>query len=271
MIGVVHLVWAPLGPEPLRDFLRSYRAHPPEAEHELIIVLNGAHPGGRDPSSQETLLEELHGTQYRLIVLERPLLDLAAYGAAAREIQHPRVCFLNSYSVLQSDGWLRCLSQALDEPGVGLAAASASWESQAEWMRGRLIYWPYQLVGLRAARRDYPRFPNPHVRTTAFMISRTLLLQTGPDDVRDKRSAYLLESGRSSITRQVQEQGLRPVVAGRDGLLYDVADWPRSGTYRSGVQCNLLVADNRTREWEEASARLRRRLARDAWGERAIL
>jgi hypothetical protein len=253
MIGVVHLVWAPLGPQPLRAFLASYHAQPSRAEHELIIVLNGSRPDAGSAESREGLLAELDGTTHRLLVLERPLLDLAAYGAAARQLQHPRLCFLNSYSAFLADGWLRRLSEALDEPGVGLAGASASWESQAEWVRGRLVHWPYQLMGLREARRDYPRFPNPHVRTTAFAMSRDLVLQMGLEDVRDKRSAYLLESGHSSITRRVQEQGLRAVVVGRDGQVFDVAAWPLSRTYRSDAQRNLLVSDNRTREWGEAA------------------
>jgi len=48
-----------------------------------------------------------------------------------------------------------------------------------------------------------------------------------------------------------------------------VPEWPASATYRSGEQRNLLVADRRTRDWERSSPRLRRRLGRDAWGERA--
>jgi hypothetical protein len=271
MIGVVHLVWAPLGPGPLREFLRSYHAHPAGGEHELAIVLNGAAPHDDGDRSRETLLAELTGTEHTLIALERPMLDLAAYAEAARRLAHSRLCFLNSYSVVLLDGWLDHLSRALDEPGVGLAGASGSWESQAEWLRGKARHWAYQLMKLHSARRDYPRFPNPHIRTTAFMISREAILQMGLEDARDKRSAYLLESGRMSITRQVQERGLRAVVAGRDGCVYDVADWPRSNSYRSGGQDNLLVADNRTRDWQQASPRLRRRLARDAWGEEGVV
>lgn len=269
MIGLVHLVWAPLGQPPLREFVRSYQAHAAGGEHELVIVLNGASPEPGDPP-REALLAELADTEHRLIVLERPLLDLAAYGEAARRIEHPRLCFLNSYSVILVDGWLGRLSRALDQPGVGLAGASASWESQAEWMRGKARHWPPQLLTLHRARKDYPRFPNPHIRTTAFMINRDAILETGLDGVRDKRSAYLLESGPSSITRQVQDKGLRPVVAGRDERVYDVADWGRSHTYRSGAQDNLLVADNRTRDWLRASPRLKRRLSSDAWGERRV-
>jgi hypothetical protein len=267
MIAVVHLVWAPLGPEPLRDFLGSYHAHPAGAEHELAIVLNGAGPQGpADAASRATLLAELDWTEHRLIELRRPVLDLAAYGHAARALSHEQMCFLGSYCRIAADGWLGHLGAALAQPDVGMAAASASWESQAEWIRGPLRYWPYQLAGLRRARRDYPRFPNPHLRTSSFMLARETALGAGLEDVQDKRSAYLLESGRRSLTRQIQEQGLRAVVVARDGDAYDVQQWPASHTYRSGAQENLLISDNRTRDWQHASRRLRRRLSRDAFG-----
>jgi len=269
MIGVVHLVWAPLGPAPVREFVRSYRAHPAGADHELTIVLNGAGPGGPGDgaAARAAVLAELDGTEHRLIELERPVQDLAAYGQAARRLTNEQVCFLNSYAVILADDWLGHLRRALAEPGVGIVAATASWESQAEWVRGPAVYWPYQLLGLRRARRDYPRFPNPHVRTSAFMLARQTVLDMGFEDVRDKRSAYMLESGRESITRQLRARGLRTSVVGHDGRSYDVADWPASRTFRSGRQENLLIADNRTRNYQAASARRRRRWSRDSWGE----
>lgn len=276
-LGVVHLVWAPLGPEPVRSFLRSYQARSPGIAHELVIVLNGAPgdsaPGGDRASTaltREQLAAELAGIEHRLIVLDRPVIDLAAYGLAARALTHPRLCFLNSYSVILADRWLAILKQALEDPGTGLVGATASWESQSQWVRGRARHWPYQLARLRAARRDYPRFPNPHIRTTAFLLDRANLLAMNLDAVRDKRDAYLLESGRRSITRQILEHGLRVVVVGRDGRAYGVKGWAASRTYRSGDQDNLLVADRRTEDWAHASSRLRRRLSRDAWGEHYV-
>jgi hypothetical protein len=267
MIGLVHLVWAPLGPEPLRNFLRSYHAHPAGAGHELAIVLNGAGPEGpADGAARETLLVELEGSGHTLIELERPVLDLAAYGQAARRLTHDRLCFLNSYSVVLVDGWLGLLADALKEPDIGLVGASASWESQAEWVRGPARHWPQQLAGLPSARRDYPRFPNAHIRTSAFMLDRLALVEMGLDQAADKRATYLLESGRQSITRRVQERGLRATVVGRDGQVYGVEAWPDSHTFRSGEQENLLVADNQTEDYRTASPHRRRRFSRDSWG-----
>jgi hypothetical protein len=286
VIGLIYLAWVPLGPEPVREFLRSYGAHGAGAGHELVVVLNGGVPGGPNAGGTEkstgehadpaagsrarmALLAELRETEHRLVELEAPVLDLPAYGLAARQLEHERLCLLNSYSTILADGWLGVLARALEAPGVGLVGATGSWESQAEWIRGRPVYWPYQLAGLPRARRDYPRFPNPHIRTTAFMLERALLLEMGLERTADKRATYLLESGPHSVTRQAQAHGLRTVVVGRDGRAYDVEEWPRSATYRAGGQENLLVADNRTGDWERASPRLRRRLSRDAWGRAA--
>ncbi len=276
-LAVVHLVWAPLGREPVRSFLRSYQAHAPGIAHELVIVMGGAsgEPARTSPQAGTTLTQrelaaELAGVEHRLIVLDRPTLDLTAYGLAARELSHPRLCFLNSYSVILADRWLAIFAQALDDSHTGLVGASASWESQSRWIRGRARHWPYQLIRLRSARRDYPRFPNPHIRSTAFMIDRTNLIAMNLDEAHDKRDTYLLESGRRSITRQILERGLRAVVVGRDGRAYGVKDWAASRTYRSGEQENLLVADRRTEDWARASSRLRRRLSRDAWGEHYV-
>jgi hypothetical protein len=270
VIGLVHLVWAPLGPEPVRAFVRSYRAHPAGAEHELVVLCNGTKT--KTPSqgvTRETLMAELQGVEHRLLVLERPLLDLAAYGEAARQLEHEQLCFLNSYSVIQVDGWLGHLARAAQLAGVGLVGATGSWESKNKLARGNAWHWAFQLATLPRTWYRYARFPNPHIRTTAFMLDRRLALQLGLARAHKKHAAYVLESGRHSITRQLQARGLRAVVVGADGRTYERDEWPASHTYRSGGQENLLVTDNRTRQWEQAPEPLRDDLSRWAWGAQA--
>jgi hypothetical protein len=275
-IALVHLVWAPLGPKPLQAFLRSYSAHPAGAEHELVLVVNGI---GLDkprasstgtandvtPLSRKRLAAELGEIPHSLIELERPLLDLAAYGEAARRLEHERLCFVNSYSVILADGWLGHLARVFEQPGVGLVGATGSWESRSELVHGSALHWAYQLAKLPAKRRGFPRFPNPHIRTTAFMLDRRLALELGLDRVHDKDTAYLLESGRDSITRQLQRRGLQTLVVGRDGYGYASQEWSGSRTFRAGAQSNLLVADNRTSQWQSAGRELQRSLSYQAW------
>lgn len=257
MIGicVVHLVWAPLGPEPLRRFLAAYADVDAGAPHELCVVFNGfQHGDERGPFEQ--LLEPEH----RALNLTDPVQDLAAYRAAIDATEAERVCFLNSYARPLVDGWLATLDEASREPEVGLVGASGSWESAASSAP----------AVLKASRwMAFPRFPNPHLRTNGFFARRGLLQELDWGGVDSKLGALKLESGRRSLTRQVRRRGLRTVVVGRDGLLTDPEDWPRSATFRSGQQANLLIADNRTDDYAEADAAEQQRLGRMAWGRRA--
>jgi hypothetical protein len=111
----------------------------------------------------------------------------------------------------------------------------------------------------------YVRYPNPHIRTNAFMIERDRFLALRGSSFRTKLGGYKFESGRQSLTRQILAQNLRPVVVDRNGRVYDMADWKSSSTYWTGQQANLIAADNRTRDYSEGSQQIRARLQADAW------
>jgi hypothetical protein len=127
--AVVHLVWGPFGPLPLRRFVRSYREHPAGTEHDLIVLLNNV---GID--QQPELLAELEGVPHRVLALEEPVQDLAAYEQAVRRLEHERLCFLNSHSEILAPDWLAKLDRALDLPRAGLVGATGSWASTRSWV-----------------------------------------------------------------------------------------------------------------------------------------
>ena len=184
--------------------------------------------------------------------------DLDAYRDALRLTDAGRFVFLNSYARVLDDGWLGKLAAAHDSGSVGLAGASGTWESQ-------LSPAPWPLKPLRVSR--FPRFPNPHVRSSTFMLERELGLALDWPRIASKMDAYVLENGRRSITKQVERHGLEAVVVGRDGKAYLPWEYRAARTYRSGGQENLLVADNRTDAYLAARSSERRRLETLAWGE----
>jgi hypothetical protein len=247
-VCVVHLVWAPLGTAPLERFVASYRAHPAGQEHRLVVVFKGF----EDPGAVAEHAALLDGLAAESMFYDRPTFDLPTYAAAAERFDASHHCFLNSESVLLSDGWLAAMCDALADPAVGAVGATGSYER------------PRSRLPMR--RRRWPRFPNPHLRTNAFMLPRDLVRAARWPDVSTKSRAWELESGHHGMTRQVWNRGLAALVVGRDGTAYPPHAWAASATFRSGGQANLLVADNRTRQWEDAGASERARLSRLAWG-----
>lgn len=256
-VCVAHLVWAPLGLEPVRRFLRSYRERDAGLDHDLLVVLNGFD----DRRALDQVRGELAEVAHEQLVLDEPVQDLAAYRAAVEHAAgSTALCFLNSHTELIADGWLATLDRQLRVAGVGLVGATGSHES---------IYSDTPLLLKPLRRPQYPPFPNPHLRTNGFMAERATLLALDWRVASSKTSAQMLESGRRGITRQIEGAGAAARVVGRDGVAYAPVDWPRSRTYRSGAQENLLIADNRTRQYAEADASRRAQLARMAWGARA--
>jgi hypothetical protein len=294
---LVHLVWAPLGPAPLQRFLESYRQHDAGTAHRLVVLLNGFSEE-QDLAPWRALLGDVEHEELRL---ERPLLDLAAYREAVERIPAKRHCFLNSYSVVLASGWLAQLERHLEAPGVGLVGATGSWGSISSFQRFMFGFGgPYARVfgDRRAAvatltaagargdsepkqgRREplayaralldqshgFPRFPAQHIRTTGFMIEDGVLRGVAMPRLARKTDVYRLESGRESLTAQIRGMGLATLVVGRDGCAYAPDQWPASRTLWQGEQENLLIADNRTEDYELGDTEARAALSRYAWG-----
>ena len=93
------------------------------------------------------------------------------------------------------------------------------------------------------------RFPNPHLRSNAFLLRRSLFVEFAAQArfPRTKRDTHRLESGRKGLTRFMQSRGLAPVVVGRDHQAYASAQWIEARTFRTPGQPNLLISDNQTR------------------------
>ncbi len=272
-ICVVHLVWAPLGTAQFSEFVDSYRAHDAGLAHDLLIVFKEIEDAA-ELAAYENLLE---GISYRTLFLGSEGFDILPYFTAARALDYRYFCFLNSYSVILTEGWLGLLLTHLGR-GAGVVGATGSWESYyTNLSRSRprfllkhlrtsinnYLAWREQL---KEARENFEPFPNPHLRTNCFAIARDLMLELAFRGEAVKMDSLKFESGRESLTRQTTALGLPVLVVGRDGAAYAPEEWRASRTFRSGGQTNLLVADNRTRQYAEADAQTKIFLERCSWG-----
>ena len=266
-ICVVHLVRKLNGLEPFQKFLDSYLNHKAGIEHTLLIIYKGFN-GKSDIAAYEKLLA---GIPHTYLFLSDIGFDLRPYFIAARKSESKYLCYLNSFSVILDDNWLLKLFTHIKKPGVGLVGATGSWGSICPSPLTQRKHVPIWKKFLRPFARIYfslffHGFPNAHLRTNGFMVSRDTMIKVNFGFLFFKMHAYRLESGKKSITRQIQQMGLCAVVVGKDGIGYEVNDWQLSDTFWTPTQSNLLIADNQTRKFDAADYETRSFLENFAWG-----
>jgi hypothetical protein len=168
--------------------------------------------------------------------------------------------------------WLLKLYVHVIQPEIGMVGATGSWGSVRSGLVKKLPLWKKILKPVvRPARRAYfdlyfDNFPNYHLRTNGFMILRDTMRKIRRGFIFTKMQVYRLESGKHSITKQVERMGLKVVVVGKDGERYDKEQWASSGTFWRGKQSNLLISDNQTTTYDNSDADDRRRFELFAWG-----
>ncbi len=243
-VAVCHLVRAGNPPGWLERFLETYATRDAGEAHRFVAILKGF-----DDTAAVRAQISARVRSAEFLEIGDEGFDITAYRHAAGAVDDGFVCFLNSHAAIEAEGWLSILLSAFSSDGkAGVAAATASWE-----------------------RADAAMFPNAHVRTNGFLMRREVFagLDFGP--LATKRDSNRFEGGLRSLTRQLVERDLVPYVAGRDGGVFGAGDWPESATFRWGEQENLLISDNRTRDYAASSYRRRLKLARLAWGDRAVV
>jgi len=264
-ICVVHLVRKKNGLEPFRCFIESYQKNPAGIDHDLLIVYKGfSRKTGIE--HYEDLLKDIPHT---FLTVADFGFDLRPYFVAAKKHDSKYFCFLNSFSIILDKDWLLKFFRQFSKPGVGLVGATGSWGSNSSGAQTRKYsilerFARFLLKKWLAVYFD--PFPNYHLRTNNFMIARETMLRIQRGPILTKMQAYRTESGKNSITKQVERMGLKSVVVGKDGKGYEKNEWDTSNTYCRGTQHNLLVSDNQTRKYDAASPERKQVSELFAWG-----
>jgi hypothetical protein len=263
-IAVIHLVRAANPTAALQRFLDSYIECPAGMAHKLVFLLKGF--GTELPADVLEQLDRVHHSKIHCV--DRGY-DIASYFYVAERISESLVVFINSFSVLLGAQWLLKLQRGYTKESVGLVGATGSWESISFESTGVGLWKSVKLVAVSLTLRLlFPAFPNPHIRTNCFLLARSDFLAMHPILMRSKLDAWLFESGRNSMTRQMLRRGRKVLIVGRDGCQYQPKEWAESRTFWQSQQENLLIHDNRTMAYQNGSPEFKAKRNRSAWNVR---
>ena len=265
-------------------FLASYASHPAGAAHRLVLAAKG----WDDVPGRAELDPLAAASGGSVLDLPDDGFDLGAYFRVAERAETEFVYLLNTHSRVLRDDWLALPLALASRAGVGAVGATGSWGTLgASWRLqmaicrtrlgdGRVMRAlaravtapPRCLIHWLRTRRDFPGFPNAHLRFNALLIRTALLRRfaVARGAPATKYQAWQLESGWDGLTRFISAQGLASLVCGADGIGREPDAWPDARTLFTPGQPHLLVADNQTGLYAEGSARRRRDLETWHWG-----
>lgn len=235
-----------------RAFLASFFANDPGPETMLLVLKKGFADGDPLPACFNRLSD---AARARLSFEDVPDdgVDLTAYRALCARYPDHAFLFMNSHSRIGHRNWHRAFSKAWTISGSGagsggpgnIVGASGSWETP--------------LPGVIA-------FPNPHIRTTGFLIRASTFLELSAGRVENRAACLALEAGADNLTSLIMKGGGAALIVNADGDVFPPKDWHRSRTFRLGEQEKLLIADNRSAKYHHGTNRRRRHHARASWG-----
>lgn len=223
MIGVIYIARER---ESYLPFIESYLAYKAGHKNELIVVYKGARV---IPPAQ-------YIDRWREIFMFDWGYDFRAYRKAMEQYpEFDSYCFLGSSSVIEGDNWLYKLHYptTLGFKMVGCTGSCESFYSNNPTWYNRDEFLP---------------FPNPHIRTTGFLMPNEIAFKYMPKRALTKRQAYKHEHGKNGITQKLWKDGHNVCVISSHGNMSSIED---AKTFRSDGAS--LISDKQTRIYENSS------------------
>jgi hypothetical protein len=128
-LAVVYLARFAEGSKPVAGFIKSYARHDAGIAHDRVVIRKGF--AGQD-TTQDRIIAPWSRHAYDV---SDDGFDITAYAQVAARLPHRHVVFLNTFSEIVADGWLRKLHAAMQDPAVGIAGATGSFESLRSSMK----------------------------------------------------------------------------------------------------------------------------------------
>ena len=97
----------------------------------------------------------------------------------------------------------------------------------------------------------FNKFPNPHIRTSSFLIYSQIFLDFMADKkTNTKLDAWKLESGIGGLTNYFKDNNYNVYVVNSDGDKFEEKDWKLSETYNYYEKSKLIISDKHTRKYD---------------------
>ena len=115
--------------------------------------------------------------------------------------------------------------------------------------------------------KRFKSFPNPHIRTSSFLINSAKFLDYMNDKkILSKEDAWEIESGKKSLFNYFKDNNYKVYVVNSDGDKFIENDWKLSETYNYLKHSKTIISDKHTRKYETLNESDKLKSRKKVWG-----
>lgn len=262
---VVYLAYRPYGSDLLKQFVNNYNFYKSGYDHDLLICF-------KEFNKQTMNLWSSYIPNNFIKFFDKHNVndfDIGSFFRIAEKFPNRLILFLNSFAKPKVNNWLKIFVENYHEKSiVGSHGVYASLSSMFFKFQIKNIS-KFQSIKYGLKHLIYcPLFPNPHIRTTNFLIKSCdfLSLNVNRKKFDKKIETNYFESGRNSISVQLRKKGFDLYVVNSDNKRFAISEWPNSDTFALGKQSKLVISDHRTAFYEKLSAQKKKEMQKIYWG-----
>ena len=246
----------------LKKFLKSYKKFRAGSKHELVICFKQLTK--KELTKRLSLIKNIN---YFIDPID---INDHEWGSLKRVCQFyfkNYIFFMNDYSYPITSNWLKYFNKFKKNKMIIGCTASKSSNLSNSFYRNHKDNYFKALFKIIYFFFKIPKFPNPHLRSTAFLIKAKDYLDFIKDkNVNFKIQSLTLESGYSGLTNFFKKKRYKIKVLNRFGNLFDLENGILSKTFASYDQEGLIISDNQTRIYDKMSVIKKTKKRKQCWG-----
>ena len=230
----------------LINFKLNYLKFDSGYSHDLLICFKLL-----SENDLELTKKHLNGIDYISFIddVKKNDYDFGSYKRVAQRYSERDIFFINSHSYPICEKWLQKLMiHKNDNTLIGTSASNESLINSISLKKPYKII-SYLLKKLRY-KKTFNRFPNPHIRTSSFLIKGQILLDYMINkEITNKEDTWKIESGKDSLTNYFEIKKFDFFVVNSDGHKFRKNQWKLSETFNYLDQTKSIISDKHTRKY----------------------
>jgi hypothetical protein len=248
----------------LIDFIKHYKKYNSGLKHELVICFKLLNL--KEIAKIKKYLKKINYTEFNDPGKINDW-DLGSYKRVSKFFYNKDILFLSSHSYPICNNWLKKLF--LFKKKNTVIAPTASYESLVDSIKLKNKFHKIIRYLIRKYKfsKNFDKFPNPHFRTSSFLINSKIFYNFIKDkELRNKEDTLKIESGKNGLTKYLKKKKIQIFVVNSDGKKFEENKWKFSETYNFLKHDKSTISDKHSRKYLKLNNNEKTNIRLRVWG-----